>query len=59
MEAHTANIILVMIFYLTALIILNILPSNLENHILGVAYIIAASYGVVIVHKGEPLLFIK
>ena len=55
--AKTKNKTLIAIFFTAGYISLEILESNLTNHILGICFFIAAIYGVVCQAKDVKFLF--
>jgi len=56
MKPQTANAIAIIIYFVAGLISLNFLDT-LVFHILGIAFVIAAIFGVVSLHKTGKFLF--
>ena len=56
MKDNTKNTLLIFVYFVAGLISLNVLPSSLPTHILGICFIIAMCYCIVAVSKGKKLI---
>lgn len=57
MSNKTANIIVILIYFLASILYLNVLPSSITTNSLGIAFIVALAYGVICVYKNKKFLF--
>jgi len=53
----TANKLVVALYFLSSLLYLNVLPTTLGTHAVGIALLIAGTYSTVVIMKGQKLLF--
>jgi len=56
-DAQNKNMVVTAVFFLAGLASLNFIGDSLTNHILGIVFIIAATYGVVSISKKTKFLF--
>ncbi|MFH1425503.1 MAG: hypothetical protein ABIG28_02115 [archaeon] len=57
MKPPTADQLVIAVYFLSALITLNLIPSSLTTNILSIAFIIAGVYGVIALSKKKKFIF--
>ena len=57
LSESAADKIVILLFFIAGFFSLNILENSIATNSLGIAFIIAAVYGLVLVLKGEKFIF--